>query len=53
MYLKESEDDTPFRLHAPGLVGTMAVCACVTVLLGHPARPLVELARESAWLDLL
>ncbi|MFQ5528095.1 MAG: NADH-quinone oxidoreductase subunit N [Thermoanaerobaculia bacterium] len=47
MYLKESKDDTPSALHAPGLVGTIAVCALVTVLLGILPEPLVQFAKNS------
>ena len=47
MYLKESDDDTPSALHAPGLVGAIAVCALITVLLGLLPGPLVEFAKNS------
>ncbi len=47
MYLKESGDDTPSALHAPGLVGTIAVCAVITVLLGILPEPLVQFAKSS------
>ncbi|MCP4205040.1 MAG: NADH-quinone oxidoreductase subunit N [bacterium] len=47
MYLKDSSDDTPSALHAPGLVGTIALCAVVTVLLGILPGPLVQFAKSS------
>lgn len=47
MYLKEAGDDTPSALHAPGLVGAIAVCALVTLLLGILPEPLVQFAKNS------
>lgn len=47
MYLKEADDDTPSLLHAPGLVGAIAVCAIVTILLGVLPEPLVRFAKSS------
>jgi NADH-quinone oxidoreductase subunit N len=47
MYLKESDDETPVPLSAPGLSGTIAVCAIVTVLLGLLPETLVEFAKAS------
>ncbi len=47
MYLKESEDTTPAPLRSPALVGTIAVCAAVTVLLGILPGPFVEFAKIS------
>ena len=47
MYLKDSADETPSPLHAPGLVAAIAVCAVVTVLLGILPGPLVEFAKRS------
>ena len=47
MYLKDPSDDTPLPLAAPGLSGTIAVCAIVTVLLGIFPTSLVEFARNS------
>jgi NADH-quinone oxidoreductase subunit N len=47
MYLKESDEDTPLPLVAPGLTGTIALCALVTVLLGIAPGVLVEFAKSS------
>ncbi len=47
MYLRESEETTPAPLRAPALVGTIAVCAAVTVLLGILPGPFVEIAKSS------
>lgn len=47
MYLKDADESTPVPLSAPGLSGTIAVCAIVTVLLGLFPGPLVEFARQS------
>jgi NADH-quinone oxidoreductase subunit N len=47
MYLKDAEDDTPLPLAAPGLSGTVALCAIVTVLLGLLPGSLVEFAKSS------
>jgi len=47
MYLKDSTDSSPSALYAPGLIGTIAVCALVTVLLGLFPGPLVEFAKNS------
>jgi NADH-quinone oxidoreductase subunit N len=47
MYLKDSDDDTPVPLAAPGLAGTVAVCAIVTVLLGLLPESLVDFAKNS------
>ncbi len=47
MYLKESEETTPAPLRSPALVGTVAVCAVVTVLLGILPGPFVEFAKGS------
>ncbi len=47
MYLKDSEEGTPSALHAPGLAGTIALCAVITVLLGIFPGPLVEFAKRS------
>jgi NADH-quinone oxidoreductase subunit N len=47
MYLKDAQEDTPLPLAAPGLAGTIAVCAIVTVLLGLLPETLVEFAKSS------
>jgi NADH-quinone oxidoreductase subunit N len=47
MYLKPSSDSTPKPMPAAGLVGTIAICAVVTVLLGLFPGPLVDLAKAS------
>jgi NADH-quinone oxidoreductase subunit N len=47
MYLKDAQEDTPMPLAAPGLAGTIAVCAIVTVLLGLLPETLVEFAKSS------
>ena len=47
MYLRQSDDDTPVPLRAPGLVAALGLCAVVTVLLGLIPGSLVELARSS------
>ena len=47
MYFKNSQDDTPLPLAAPGLSGTVAVCAIVTVLLGLLPESLVDFAKNS------
>ncbi len=47
MYFKDSTEETPSALHAPGLVGAIAVCAAITVLLGILPGSLVEFAKRS------
>ena len=47
MYLKDAEDMTPQPLYAPGLIGTIALCAIVTLLLGLAPGPFVEVAKAS------
>ena len=47
MYLKDSEDQTPRALYAPGLIGTIALCAVVTLVLGLAPGPFIEIAKAS------
>lgn len=47
MYLTESTESTPVPLRAPALVGAIALCALITVLLGVLPGPLVEIAKSS------
>lgn len=47
MYLKSSDKDTPEPLEAPALVGAIAVCAVVTLLLGILPQKLVAIASSS------
>ncbi len=47
MYLKDSEATTPTPLQSPAVVGTITLCAVVTVLLGVLPGPLVEFAKAS------
>ena len=47
MYLVDSTDSTPVPLRAPVLVGAIAFCAIITVLLGVFPGPFVEIAKGS------
>jgi NADH-quinone oxidoreductase subunit N len=47
MYLKPAEENTLPPLQAPALVGAIAVCAAVTLLLGLLPQSLVALAGDS------
>ena len=47
MYLKPSEHDTPMPLRAPALVGAIALCAGITLLLGLLPESLVDFAANS------
>ena len=47
MYLKDPSEETPLPLAAPGLSGTVALCAIVTVLLGLLPESLVQFAKNS------
>jgi NADH-quinone oxidoreductase subunit N len=47
MYLKPSGKDTPEPLQAPALVGAIAICAGVTLLLGLMPEALVTFATNS------
>ncbi len=47
MYLKDATEETPAPLNAPGLMGVIAMCAIVTLLLGILPEPLVEFAKNS------
>jgi NADH-quinone oxidoreductase subunit N len=47
MYLKPSDKDSVEPLRAPALVGAIAVCAAITLLLGLLPNGLVVFARES------
>jgi NADH-quinone oxidoreductase subunit N len=47
MYLKPSESESVEPMRAPALVGAIAICAGVTLLLGLLPNSLVVFARES------
>ena len=47
MYLKSSDKDTPAPLQAPALVGAIAACAAITLLLGLLPESLVSWASSS------
>ncbi len=47
MYLKSSDKDTPEPLQAPALVGAIAACAVITLLLGLLPQKLVAIASSS------
>ena len=47
MYLKDSGEATPQPLYAPGLIGTIAVCAVLTLILGLLPGPFIDLAKAS------
>ena len=47
MYLKDAGDTTPRPLYAPGLLGTIALCAVVTLALGLIPGPFIDLAKAS------
>ena len=47
MYLRDPEDATPAPLPSRVLVGTIGLCAAITVLLGILPGPVVELAKAS------
>jgi len=47
MYFKESDEETPQPLYAPGLIGTIALCAAVTLLLGLAPGPFIDIAKAS------
>jgi len=47
MYLKPSEKETPAPLRAPVLVGAIAICAGITLLLGLLPESLVNFATNS------
>lgn len=47
MYLREGDEATPAPLRSPALVGAVACCAVVTVILGLVPGPLIELAKNS------
>ena len=47
MYLKDAGDATPRPLHAPGLLGTIAICAVVTLILGLVPGPFIDIAKAS------
>jgi NADH-quinone oxidoreductase subunit N len=48
MYFKDAEETTPQPLRSPALVGAIAFCAIVTVLLGIFPGPVVEWAQASS-----
>jgi NADH:ubiquinone oxidoreductase subunit 2 (subunit N) len=47
MYLKDSDQTTPTPLQAPALVGAIALCALVTLVLGIFPGPFIDLAKQS------